>query len=56
MYPDPKHEYYTCFGEWWDAYSEEGKRHPIGGAEWLASKAAWDYALISSVSLLQRMK
>lgn len=54
MYPDPKTEYYTCFGEWWDAYSEGGQRHQMGGAEWMAAKAAWDYALISAMSLLQR--
>lgn len=54
MYPDPTHVYYTTFGEWWEAYSEGGKRHPIGGSEWLAAKAAWDYGIISVMSLIQR--
>ena len=54
MYPDLKHEYYTCFGEWWEDYSEGREGHHIGGEIWMASKAAWDYSIISAQSLIQK--
>ena len=54
IYPDRKVDYTTSFMEWWDGYSDNGTRYPTGGEVWMASKAAWDYAIISSLSLVQK--
>lgn len=57
-HPDPNIDYTTTFAWWWEQYAHDSAtmepKYPIGGETWMAAKAAWDYAVISSISVIQK--